>query len=83
MMAYQVDINVMSSLYITFSLATLSMIGRLVARKITKVPLWWDDYLAIAAWVSSCMASSCVFAYSLLTPFQLMAVGWAAFTTYC
>jgi hypothetical protein len=82
-MAYQVDVNVMSSLYITFSLATLSMIGRLVARKITKVALWWDDYLAIAAWVSSYVTPQCFVVYSLLTLLQLMAVGWAAFTTYC
>ncbi|KAI0018143.1 hypothetical protein F4780DRAFT_781703 [Xylariomycetidae sp. FL0641] len=38
-------------LVVTFLPATVLIIGRIVSRKITHVALWWDDYLAMAAYV--------------------------------
>jgi hypothetical protein len=38
-------------LAITFAAATITIILRLIARRLTKVSLWLDDYLAIAAYV--------------------------------
>ena len=49
MEGYQV--NTMVCLGVTFGLATVSLLLRLAARKVTCVSLWWDDYLGIAAYL--------------------------------
>jgi hypothetical protein len=46
------DAGVMSAMLITFTVATILVICRLVSRKITHVSLWWDDYFCIISWVS-------------------------------
>jgi hypothetical protein len=51
-MSYMPDAGVMSSMLITFSIATILLVCRLVSRKITDVPLWWDDCFAVISWVS-------------------------------
>ncbi|KAF2868051.1 hypothetical protein BDV95DRAFT_610466 [Massariosphaeria phaeospora] len=38
-------------LVITFTAAFLALAFRLLARRLTKLPLWWDDYLAILAFL--------------------------------
>lgn len=38
-------------LIVTFTAATLTVILRLVARRVTKVRLWYDDYIAIVAFL--------------------------------
>lgn len=47
------QINAYACLIITFSAATITLVLRLIARKITKVSLWIDDYLAMLAWLSA------------------------------
>jgi hypothetical protein len=54
-MSYTPDVGVMSSMFITFSVATILLVCRLVSRKITHVTLWLDDYFAMISWVS-CLA---------------------------
>ena len=40
-------------LVITFTAAFLALSLRLLARRLTKLPLWYDDYLAILAFVGT------------------------------
>jgi hypothetical protein len=49
--SYTPDAGVMSAMCITFSLATILLVCRLVSRKMTHVALWLDDYFAITSWV--------------------------------
>ena len=42
-------IGVVTALY---TCTIIALVLRLVARYLSKTKLWWDDYLAIAAWVS-------------------------------
>lgn len=46
------QINVYVCLGVTLAAAVTTLILRLAARRITKISLWWDDYLAILAFVS-------------------------------
>lgn len=41
------------ALSITWSFATLTLVLRLLCRRLTKNRLWWDDSFAIIAYVSS------------------------------
>lgn len=50
-MGYAPDAGVMSAMIITFSIATLLVVCRLISRRMTNVALWWDDYFAMLAWV--------------------------------
>lgn len=50
-MGYAPDSGVMSAMIITFSIATLLVVCRLISRRMTNVALWWDDYFAMLAWV--------------------------------
>ncbi|KAH7120726.1 hypothetical protein EDB81DRAFT_914525 [Dactylonectria macrodidyma] len=50
-MSYTPDAGVMSSMLITFSIATVLLVCRLASRKLTNVALWWDDYFAVISWV--------------------------------
>jgi xanthine/uracil permease len=52
-MGFTPDASVMSAMFITFGIATILLIFRLVSRKITNVALWLDDLFAIISWVSS------------------------------
>lgn len=47
------DTDVLAVIVATFGIAMVFLILRMVARKVTRVHLWWDDYLAIAAFVFS------------------------------
>ena len=49
---YTPDAGVMSSQIISFTLASILVICRLVSRKITHVSLWYDDYFCMLSWVS-------------------------------
>jgi hypothetical protein len=49
--SYTPDAGVMSAMCITFSLATILLVFRIVSRKMTHVALWLDDYFAITSWV--------------------------------
>ncbi|KAI1851323.1 hypothetical protein JX266_003398 [Neoarthrinium moseri] len=42
--------NLFAVVAITMAAATLTLVLRLIARRMTKVPLWWDDYLCILAY---------------------------------
>lgn len=57
------DAGVMSAMLITFTVATILLICRLVSRKITHVALWWDDYFCIVSWVSYCYFITCFYQY--------------------
>ena len=37
----------------TFVVALIALILRFVCRKITRMPIWWDDWLMIPAWLGS------------------------------
>ncbi|KNG51835.1 integral membrane protein [Stemphylium lycopersici] len=54
-MGFAPDAGVMSAMIITFSIATLLLICRLISRRMTNVSLWWDDYFAVLAWVVAAM----------------------------
>lgn len=47
----QPDINISSNM--TLFASTIALIMRLIARRTKKFNMWWDDYFAIAAWVSA------------------------------
>lgn len=47
----QFDPNIVVSVFVTMVVAALALTGRLVARRMTKVVLWLDDYFAISAFV--------------------------------
>ncbi|KAM5341461.1 hypothetical protein ACJ41O_014492 [Fusarium nematophilum] len=42
-----------SAEFITFPVATVFIILRLISRKITRVGLWWDDYFAICCYTTA------------------------------
>ncbi|KAH7309898.1 hypothetical protein B0I35DRAFT_87549 [Stachybotrys elegans] len=54
-MAFTPDAGVMSSQIITFSVASILLVCRLISRRITGVGLWWDDYFAIIAWLAAAL----------------------------
>lgn len=45
--------GVLAVIVATFTIALLLIILRIVARRITGVRIWWDDYLAIVAFLFS------------------------------
>jgi hypothetical protein len=47
----QFDLNVLASASVTLGVAALALVCRLVARRMTKMSLWFDDYFAIFAFV--------------------------------
>lgn len=50
-MAADKQAGVWACTIITFIPATLTFILRFYARSLKQIPLWWDDYLAILAFV--------------------------------
>lgn len=38
-------------IFVTFAAATISLVLRLIARRLTKISLWFDDYLSILAFL--------------------------------
>src|SRR5262245_64926370 len=44
------QLNAYVCLFITFAAATVTLVLRLVSSRLTKVSLWFDDYLAILAY---------------------------------
>lgn len=47
------DLSVVVVIATTFAIALAFIILRMVARRVTRVDIWWDDYLAIAAFLFS------------------------------
>lgn len=45
--------DVICAVVITWVAALLAQIGRVFARRMTKVQWWWDDYFCLGAFVSS------------------------------
>ena len=43
--------SVLAAAISTFSLATIAVILRIIARRITAAKLWWDDYFIFLAYV--------------------------------
>lgn len=43
------NIAVLAVIVATFAVAMVFIVLRMVARRVTRVHLWWDDYLAIGA----------------------------------
>jgi hypothetical protein len=50
-MAIVMDIDVLVSVAVTLAMATAFMLLRMLARRMTRVALWWDDALAALAYV--------------------------------
>lgn len=44
--------NLWAAECITFTAATIFIFLRLFSRRLMRIPLWWDDYLAMACYVS-------------------------------
>jgi hypothetical protein len=44
--------NVFAGIGVCWGLATLALIGRVVARRMTKVRWWYEDYYCLSAFVS-------------------------------
>lgn len=44
--------DIISAMVITWVSALLALIARVFARRMTKVPWWYDDYLCVGAFVS-------------------------------
>ncbi|KAH7109998.1 hypothetical protein B0J13DRAFT_578421 [Dactylonectria estremocensis] len=61
----QFNPNVAVSVFVTMVAAALALTGRLVARRMTKVVLWLDDYFAISAFVFACSWSAVMVAWTL------------------
>lgn len=38
-------------LFVTFGMATVSLLGRFWSRRLTQIRFWWDDYAALCAYV--------------------------------
>lgn len=45
--------QILAAVGICFTAATLAMIGRVIARKMTKVAWWYEDYFCIVSYVST------------------------------
>lgn len=45
------QVSLFVALSITGAAATAALVLRLVARRITKVSLWWDDFMCMGAYV--------------------------------
>ena len=48
------DPDVFAAIFVTLGFATMALTGRFIARRMTKVGLWYDDYLAVLAYISAC-----------------------------
>jgi hypothetical protein len=44
--------NLYAAVAVTLTAATLAISLRFAARRMTKVPLWWDDFMCVGAFVS-------------------------------
>ncbi|KAK7404082.1 hypothetical protein QQX98_010140 [Neonectria punicea] len=49
------QVDMWSAEFITFPVATVFLILRLSSRRITRAGLWWDDYFAIACYMTACV----------------------------
>lgn len=49
--------DVICAVVITWVAALLAQIGRVFARRMTKVQWWWDDYFCLGAFVSSSLVN--------------------------
>jgi hypothetical protein len=50
-MAMLMDVDVLVCVVVTLAMATVFMLLRMLARRMTRVALWWDDALAAFAYV--------------------------------
>ncbi|KAH8622073.1 hypothetical protein IG631_23179 [Alternaria alternata] len=66
-MGFKPDAGVMCAMTITFGVATILLICRIVSRRMTNVALWLDDYFAMVSWVAA--ALYCGFALYCSTTF--------------
>lgn len=48
----QLDLELMVSIFVTFAMATASIVLRIVCRRMINVKLWYDDWLALLSYVS-------------------------------
>ena len=51
------QVNVYVAISVTWTAATTALLLRLKARRMTRMKLWFDDYLACVAWVRSYVLS--------------------------
>lgn len=79
----QFDPNVLASAFVTLGVAALALVCRLVARRMTKVSLWFDDYFAIFAFVCPPDFQIEVTFFSLIPLLQLFAASWSAMMITC
>lgn len=45
--------SILAAEFVTFSMATIFILLRIMSRVVKRVNLWWDDYLAIVCYVGS------------------------------
>lgn len=45
-------INIFVAILVPWAACSLAMIGRIAARRMTKVTWWYEDYFCVAAYVS-------------------------------
>ncbi|EXL66852.1 hypothetical protein FOPG_16996 [Fusarium oxysporum f. sp. conglutinans race 2 54008] len=61
----QFDPNVLASASVTLGVAALALVCRLVARRMTKMSLWFDDYLAIFAFLFAASWSAMMITWTI------------------
>ncbi|RYO36296.1 hypothetical protein AA0113_g9526 [Alternaria arborescens] len=54
-MGFKPDAGVMCAMTITFGVATILLICRIISRRMTNVALWLDDYFAMVSWVAAAL----------------------------
>lgn len=72
-----VQVYILISLTLVWVLATAALMLRLVARRMTHISLWFDDYFCLAAYVSQQPCGSHLFYESHLTGLSLQVVAVA------
>lgn len=72
-----------ASLFVTFVPATIVLGLRFYARKLKNIPFWWDDYLAILAWVCSLNGRRVTKTIILTVSKQVAAVAYDASVFFC
>ncbi|KAH7202977.1 hypothetical protein BKA60DRAFT_656978 [Fusarium oxysporum] len=61
----QLDPNVLASASVTLGVAALALVCRLVARRMTKMSLWFDDYFAIFAFLFAASWSAMMITWTI------------------
>ncbi|KAM0415857.1 hypothetical protein ACHAPT_013168 [Fusarium lateritium] len=57
--------NIYASTAITWIAASVALVMRFIARRITKQPWWWDDFFCVLAYIFGCLYSATVLEWTI------------------